>query len=379
MTHHVSFPCSFTIQHQPDRAVIILEGQWQVKYLDAVTSKMALLKTFAEKQFIFDFSAVEKIDTAGMWLITKTTRLLRAMGKEIDIKNLHAKYSSLFEIIEKFEPSTEARTVPVSLKSIITALGKMSYVLLHEIHVFTVFVGAITLALGRVFLQPQRFRAKLTLKHIVQIGMNALPIIGLIAFLITVVVVYQGASQLRQFGAEIFTIDLASISVLREMGVLLTAILVAGRSGSAFAAQIGTMELSEEVDALRTMGLDPVEILVLPRVLAMLISLPLLTFFADIMGLMGGWVMSVPLLGISTEQYFQRVHTAIGPWTFWVGMIKAPFFALLISIIGCLRGLQVKGSAENLGAMTTRAVVESIFLVIIADAALSILFFELGI
>jgi phospholipid/cholesterol/gamma-HCH transport system permease protein len=374
-----SYPCSLSIQHQPDRAIILLEGKWQIKYLEAVVVRLAALKTFAEKEFVFDFSAVEKIDTAGMWLITKTTRLLKENGKRIDFKGLQEKYFNLLEIIDNFQPKTIPPAPPLSARTIVTILGRYSYHLLHQINIFTLFVGAVTIAFGKVLITPARLRTKLTIKHIGQIGANALPIVGLIAFLISVVVVYQGAAQLKQFGAEIFTIDLATISVLREMGVLLTAILIAGRSGSAFAAQIGTMELSEEVDALRTMRLDPLEILVLPRVLAMLVCLPLLTFFADLMGLAGGWVMSVPLLGISSSQYFQRVHDAMGPWTFWVGIMKAPFFAFLIAIIGCMRGLQVKGSAENLGAMTTRAVVESIFLVIIADAALSILFFELGI
>jgi len=220
---------------------------------------------------------------------------------------------------------------------------------------------------------------KALVTHIEHTGLNAIPIVALISFLVGVVLAYQGADQLRRFGAQIFTVNLVGISVLREMGILLTAIVVAGRSGSAFTAQIGTMQVNEEVDALRTLGLDPMEILVLPRVLALVISLPLLTFLSDVMGLLGGGLMTVVLVQIDFQQYVALLKAAVNTNHFWVGIIKAPVFAILISLVGCFEGLRVVGSAESVGRLTTRSVVEGIFLVIIFDALFSVLFSVIGI
>jgi phospholipid/cholesterol/gamma-HCH transport system permease protein len=205
---------------------------------------------------------------------------------------------------------------------------------------------------------------------------RALPIIGLLGVLMTMVITYQGAIQLRRFGADIYTIDLTVISLLREMAVLITAIMVAGRSGSAFAAEIGVMNLRDEVSALRTMGLDPIEVLVLPRVIALVITLPLLTFLADVIGLLGGGLMSLSLLNISLQQYFERVAYVATPTMFYIGMIKAPVFAFIIAVIGCYQGLNVSGSAESVGKKTTLAVVQAIFVVILADGLFSIAFSE---
>jgi len=201
----------------------------------------------------------------------------------------------------------------------------------------------------------------------------------LISFLTGVVLAYQGADQLARFGAQIFTINLVGIGVLREMGILLTAIIVAGRSGSAYTAQIGTMKVNEEVDAMRTLGLDPMELLVLPRVIALIIVMPLLTFYADMMGLLGGAVMANVVLDISFFQFVRQLNTAVPLWSFWVGVIKAPLFGFIIALVGCYEGLQVTRSAESVGRQTTRAVVEAVFLVIVLDAVLSILFSVLGI
>jgi phospholipid/cholesterol/gamma-HCH transport system permease protein len=210
-------------------------------------------------------------------------------------------------------------------------------------------------------------------------GVSALPIVGLLSFLIGVVITYQGADQLRRFGAEIFTVNLLGIGILRELGVLLTAIIVAGRSGSAFTAEIGAMEVNEEIDAMRTLGLDPVEVLVLPRLLGLVFTLPLLTAYADFMALVGGSLMSWSSLGIPPPVFVRQLQQAIGEWTFWVGILKAPFFAATIALVGCHAGLQVSRSAESVGRLTTLSVVRSIFLVIIIDAAFSILYSRLGI
>jgi phospholipid/cholesterol/gamma-HCH transport system permease protein len=205
-------------------------------------------------------------------------------------------------------------------------------------------------------------------------GLDALPIVGLLSFLIGVVLAYQGADQLRRFGAEIYTVNLLGVAVLREMGVLLTAIIIAGRSGSAFTAQIGTMQVNEEIDALRTLGLDPIEVLVVPRILGLVLTLPLLAVYADFMGLLGGCLMSLATLNIQIPTFLDQLQGAIGLWTFWVGIIKAPIFAMVIALVGCYEGFNVERSADSVGRLTTQSVVEAIFLVIVADSAFSILF-----
>jgi phospholipid/cholesterol/gamma-HCH transport system permease protein len=201
-----------------------------------------------------------------------------------------------------------------------------------------------------------------------------MPIVGLLSFLIGVVMAYQGADQLRRFGAEIYTVNLLGVSILRELGVLLSAIIIAGRSGSAFTAQIGTMQVNEEIDALRTLGLDPIEVLVLPRLFGLVITLPLIAFFADFMGILGGGLMSWAVLDINIPNFLTQLQSAVGEMTLWVGIIKAPFFASIIALVGCFEGLNVTRSAESVGRLTTQSVVESIFFVIVTDAAFSIVF-----
>jgi phospholipid/cholesterol/gamma-HCH transport system permease protein len=236
------------------------------------------------------------------------------------------------------------------------------------------FGGLVASALARLLAQPGRLRATATTVQMEQTGLNALPIVGLLSFLIGIVFAYQGADQLRRFGAEIYTVNLLGIAVLRELGVLLTAIIIAGRSGSAFTAQIGTMQVNQEIDALRTLGLDPVEVLVLPRILGLVLTMPLLVFYADAMGLLGGALMAWATIGISIPVFLEQLRGAITEWTLWIGIIKAPFFASIIALVGCYEGFNVSGSADSVGRLTTQSVVEAIFLVIVADSAFSILF-----
>jgi phospholipid/cholesterol/gamma-HCH transport system permease protein len=234
------------------------------------------------------------------------------------------------------------------------------------------------IAIGRLLRRPSRIRFVSLVSNIEQHGLNAMPIIGILLFLVGIVVAYQGVGQLRRFGAEILTVDLVGISVLREMGVLITSIVVAGRSGSAFTAQIGTMQVNEEVDAIRTLGLDPLEVLVLPRMLALMIALPLLTFFANMMAILGGAFMASQNIDITFAQFLSLLNQAVTLTHFWVGMVKAPVFAFLIAMVGCFEGMRVRGSAESVGRLTTQAVVESLFLVIVFDAGFSVLFTYLG-
>ncbi len=220
---------------------------------------------------------------------------------------------------------------------------------------------------------------KETIRQIDQTGVKAIPIVCLISFLMGLVMAYQGATQLEKFGATIFVVDLVTISVLREMGVLLAAIMVAGRSGSAFAASLGVMQLNEETDALRVMGLNPNQVLVLPRMLGLLIALPLLTVFADVAGLAGGLLLSTTVLDIGATQFIERAISSADVSTFMVGFVKAPVFALLIAAVATLRGMQVRSSAEQLGRLTTVAVVQAIFLIVLADGVFTVIFARYGI
>ena len=241
------------------------------------------------------------------------------------------------------------------------------------------YFGEICSVVGSAVVHPRRLRFPALVRHVQETGAQAIPIVSLIAFLISTIIAYLGAQELRRFGAEIFVIDLVTIGVLRELGVLLTAIIVAGRSGSAFAAEIGVMKLNEEVDALHAIGTSPVEVLVVPRLLGLVIALPLLTVIADGVGLTGGGLLCYYLFDIPPAQYLARVQESIAPTTFWVGVIKAPVFAMLIAFVGTLRGMQVRESSRELGRLTTVAVVQSIFLVIFADAIFAVLFRHLDI
>jgi conserved hypothetical integral membrane protein len=271
-------------------------------------------------------------------------------------------------------PPAEPKVKPHPIYDMLERTGRTAVQAFREGLDLLSFLGLITITFGRLILNPRRLRVRAVLFHIEQTGLNALPILGLLSFLIGVVLAFQGADQLRRFGAELFVVNLLGISILREIGILMTAIIVAGRSGSAFTAQIGTMKVNQEVDAISTLGLDVVELLVVPRALALMITLPLLAFYADIMGLFGGAVMSYATLDITFGQFIRQLHVAVTLPHFLVGLVKAPVFALVIAMVGCYEGLKVSGSAESVGTLTTKSVVESIFLVIVIDAVFSVLF-----
>ena len=236
------------------------------------------------------------------------------------------------------------------------------------------FVGETALALLACVAHPKRLRWRPILYNIRSAGFDALPIVGLLSFLMGIVVAYQAADQLRRFGANIFVADLVGLSMLREFAPLMTAIIIAGRSGSAYAAQIGTMAVTEEIDAMRTIGIAPLELLVLPKIIALVIALPLLTVFADLLGVFGGMVMAQAQLGVGFVDFLDRFSKAVSPTAFLVGVGKAPVFAVIIAVVGCFQGFQTHGGADSVGRQTTRSVVQSIFLVIVADALFSIAF-----
>ncbi|MDP2169310.1 MAG: ABC transporter permease [Rhodocyclaceae bacterium] len=258
-------------------------------------------------------------------------------------------------------------------------LGRSAVAACAEALALLSFIGKCSVALGQWVIHPSRIRWRPLLHNIASAGVGALPIIGLLSFLLGIVVAYQGSGQLRQYGANIFVVDLVGISMLREFAPLITAIIVAGRSGSAYAAQIGTMAVTDEIDAMRTLGIAPLEQLVLPKILALLIALPLLTVFADVCGVFGGMVMARAQLGVGFEEFLGRFTKVVSVTTYLIGIGKAPVFAAIIAMVGCFQGFRTRGGADSVGRQTTRSVVQSTFIVIVADAMFSIAFSALDI
>ena len=354
--------------------IVTPRGGWTIGSAAALDAEIGKAALGAVRQARLDLSGLTTIDSAGAMLLLRLRGRLSAMGA-VETTGARPDHAALIErVAASAGVSPPAPVAHNPFIDLLNRIGRATYFVRDEALDLLNFLGLAVVTIVRSMLNPARIRFVSFVSHMERVGLDAMPIVGLLSFLIGVVVAYQGADQLRQFGAEIFTVNLLGISILREMGIVLTAVVVAGRSGSAFAAQIGTMQVNQEVDAMRTLGLDPVELLVLPRTLALVLAMPLLGVYADIMGLAGGAIMSMVTLDISLVQYIERLRDAIGIWTFWTGIIKAPVFGFLIALTGCREGLKVGGSAESVGLHTTRAVVISIFLVIVTDAIFSILF-----
>lgn len=360
-------------------AVLDVGGEWTLPHATRLERIVADVERSAVPQARIDLAGLEALDTVGAWLLHRLIRRLENQGGTVAIGEAAPEHRILLQrMMLPPERTALARPHVPLFRAFAEHIGESTVEIGREARNLVGFLGLTAVTLGRAVLRPGRIRFVSLISHLERVGLNALPIVGLLSFLIGVVLSYQGADQLRAFGAEIYSVNLVGVSVLREIGVLLTAILVAGRSGSAFTAEIGTMKVNEEVDAMKTLGLDVMEVLVLPRLLAVIIALPLLTFFADLSALVGGALMSLIVLGISLPQFLEQLRSYVTDATFWVGFIKAPFFAGLIGLVGCYEGLKVEGGADSVGRLTTKAVVESIFLVIVADAAFSILFSYLG-
>lgn len=357
-----------------------LSGRWTTTRIAAVDQELRALEMPTSGQAIFDLSQVLALDTAGAWLVDRTERALQARGVTVTLRAVEATQAKLLDTVRANDGQCpEPEAPPSAFVAMVERVGRATVNAAAEGRDLLNFLGHSVIVMARSVVRPSRIRMTPLVHHIEQAGLNALPIVGLISFLIGIVLAFQGAEQLAKFGAQIFTVDIVAQGVLREMGVLLTAIMLAGRSGSAFTAQIGTMNVREEVDAMRTIGIDPMEVLVLPRLWALVICLPLLTFFANVMGLLGGAIMATIVLDVTFFQFARQLSGAVTMWTFWIGLIKAPVFGFIIGLVGCYEGMRVSGSAESVGRMTTRAVVESIFLVIVLDALFSILFAVIGV
>jgi phospholipid/cholesterol/gamma-HCH transport system permease protein len=357
-------------------------GEWLVASAAELDRRLQALAVPKGRRVTFDLAGIDRIDTAGAWLLLRTERALSARGNEVETRNLRPSLAPLLEQVRTSgfaAPAPHPRPAHHSLAGFVARIGEVSLGLSARAYRILGFVGLVAATALRLVRHPGRLRVTATVAQMEQTGVNALPIVGMLSFLVGVVIAYQGADQLRRFGAEIYTVDLLGVGILRELGVLMTAIIIAGRSGSAFTAQIGTMRVNEEIDALSTIGLDPVEVLVIPRLFGLLLTLPMLTLYANLMGLLGGCLMAWGVLGITIPQFVGELHSALNPRTLWVGLVKAPFFAAIIATVGCYEGFQVSRSAESVGRLTTLSVVESIFLVIVTDALFSVFFSVLGI
>jgi phospholipid/cholesterol/gamma-HCH transport system permease protein len=372
-------PSWFKTHRVGDTLVLSVGGNWVIPTLADLDRRLRALSPGPVRKARFDLKALGRLDTAGAWVLHRTRRDLSVQGVVVEIDGATPAHETMFRCVEagEREQDLELPHVP-AVVHLAEEAGRGTVQALRQLADLLEFLGETAVATLRVAAHPARVRLTSFFSHVQHAGLNALPIVGLLTFLIGVVLAYQGADQLRNFGAEIFTVNLLGLAVLREMGIILTAIIVAGRSGSAFTAQIGTMQVNEEIAALRTLGLDPVELLVLPRVFALIVAMPLLTVYADFMGLLGGALIANWVLGITTVQFLDRLQAAVPVTAFWLGVVKAPVFGALIALVGCRQGLQVRGNAESVGLQTTKAVVISIFLVILVDALFSILFSYLG-
>ena len=359
------------IKDSHGKQTLVLDGDWTVDNAGAIEKAVAQIPR-TERGVAVQAESLGKLDTSGALLLK---RLLPGNKLPAGLKPQQKAILEFLPEFAEYKPAKEKEKPGAFFR----AVGQQACAGLEFLCGVLTLIGRVFSVFVRNLKEPRRYRFPSIVRHAQETGIEALLIISLLAVLISMVITFQGAVQLKKFGAGIFTIDLTVVALLREMGVLVTAIMVAGRSGSSFAAEIGVMTLREEVNALRTMGMDPVEVLVAPRVIALLVTLPLLTFVADAVGVIGAGLMAQPLLGVSITQYFARVQATATTTMLFVGLIKAPAFAFLIAVIGCYQGLNVSGSAESVGRTTTLAVVQSIFMVIMADALFSILFSQLGI
>lgn len=369
----------FKTRREGDILLVAAGGAWTIPALASLDQSLRVLARDSCREVVIDLAEVERLDTAGAWVLHRT--LVQLAGHDIPARFAHVR-SEHAALLAQAEHAGHAQAPmerpPIAPIRFLMKIGEATVAIGIDARNLLGFFGFLCTSILRSLLRPGRIRFVSIVHHMERAGLDAMPIVGLLSFLIGIVIVFQGIDQLRRFGAEIFVVNLLGISVLREMGILITAVIVAGRSGSSFTAEIGTMKVNEEIDAMRTLGLDPVEILVLPRIFALMLTMPLLLFFADMMGIAGGIAMSLIMLDINLPQIMQQLQTAVSIDHFWVGMIKAPVFAHVIAMVGCFEGLNVARNAESVGRSTTKSVVESIFLVIVLDAIFSVLFVHWG-
>lgn len=365
------------IEEFADRLFTVnLRGDWTFDNATRISEALGAMSEPQDAAVEFRCGGLQSIDLTGAWLLYNKSQEFESRGYSAGFsgfKDAHFKF--LKEVTARHAPAhtrDPAQRPNGPLQRPLIAIGRSAITTVAD-------VGQMAAMVLDGVRRPSVLALRETINQLVETGCKAMPIVTLMSFMVGVVLAFQASTQLEQFGAGPFMIDLVAISILREMGVMLTAIMVAGRSGSAFAASLGVMKLNEETDALQVMGLRINSVLVAPRIIALVLALPILTAIADAAGIAGAWTLSIILLDLSTAQFMARIGEAVSLSTLLVGLSKAPVFALLIGAVSTLRGLQVLASAEELGRLTTRAVVESIFLIIAADAVFSVVYTELDI
>jgi phospholipid/cholesterol/gamma-HCH transport system permease protein len=364
-----------------ERLELTAAGSWTAAHSEALERLVdaAALQFANVRSVAINMAGVQQLDTLGAWLLERLLRVWRERGQDAEYTLLPERFRGLLDKMREVntqpgDPRAKQNRIIVALDT----LGRATVGFKGDILAFLDMFGGLGVALARVLVRPLKFRLTSAVHHLSRVGWQAMPIVLLITFLIGCIIAQQGFFHFRKFGADAYVVDMVGILVLRELGVLIVAIMVAGRSGSAYTAELGAMKMREEIDALRTMGFDPVEVLIVPRVLALVIALPILAFFGSMAALYGGGLVAWLYGGMSPEIYIARLREAISVTHFEVGMIKAPFMALVIGVVACSEGLRVKGSAESLGQQTTTSVVKSIFLVIVLDGVFAIFFASIG-
>lgn len=370
MASGIASPEASVAQPAPGR--LAFSGDWTVFGIGGMEQHLATLPVPpGADAVVLDGKEIAALDTAGVWLLQNLLKRLRDGGAQPQLTGWEPRYIKLLEL---GGAPTAPEPVVKPRFAALDALGRRTVDGLEQVYAGFSFVGETALTVARCLARPSRLRIRPILHNIQSAGASALPIVGLLSFMVGIVVAYQGADQLRQYGANIFVADLIGLSMVREFAPLMTAIIVAGRSGSAYAAQIGAMKTTEEIDAMRTLGIAPLEMLVLPKLFALVIALPLLTVFADALGILGGMVMASVKLQVGFGEFIDRLAKAVSISSFVIGVGKAPVFAAIIVITGCFQGFRTEGGADSVGRQTTRSVVQAIFLVIVTDALFSVLF-----
>ena len=361
----------YSVEEKGGRMTVVIEGPLLVSTIGMLDPQ---LREFEGSVQFVDISRAGSVDTVGAWVVHRF-----AEAHQAEIVGASEQAEVLIDAVESSRSSADISPPRGKVFPRVTEqVGTNVINLFKGMANYISFAGAILIAAGQLILHPRRFRMKALVRQMELVGITSLPIIGLMSFLIGIVIAQQGAVQLQQFGAETLTVNLVGRITLRELGVLMTAIMVAGRSGSAFAAQIGTMKLTEEIDAMRTIGVSPIEALVIPRILASVLMMPLLGFYASVVAIIGGAVIGDLMLGIPFWTFLARVQEVVPMYDFYVGMLKAPVFGLIVALAGCYQGMQVENNAEEVGLKTTQAVVQAIFMVIVLDAFFAVFFTELG-
>ena len=377
----MAFPPLLTATPSGDALELRPAGSWtaaNVTALEALTEGVTAQLDRSQAVKV-DMAEVRELDTLGAWLLEKISRRATARGHRTEVVGVSDNYAGLIEEVRqvnRHNPAPVRALNPVVAK--LNEFGRSAISATDDVAVFLQMLGSLFLALFNVLRRPRSLRLTSLVYQLYKVGWQAIPIMVLITFLIGAIIAQQGIFHFRKFGADSYVVDMVGILVLRELGVLIVAIMVAGRSGSAYTAELGSMKMREEIDALSTMGLDPVEVLILPRIIALILALPILSFIGSMAALYGGGLVAQFYGGMGPQIFIARLHEAVSVTSFEVGIIKAPFMALAIGIVACSEGLRVKGSAESLGRQTTTSVVKSIFLVIVLDGLFAVFFASIG-